>query len=66
MSDTRMGMFNHLRLEMYQLYPTEHIWLNMSDGAKLDCYYITLGEPVIGPTIIYCNPNAGFCEFNLY
>jgi hypothetical protein len=62
-----------MRVEMQCLYGCRQFWVDSYDKTKIDCMFV----PAVGateedetksdiPTMIYCNPNAGYYEFAGY
>lgn len=61
--DDTIGNIHYMREDLIRRYSCEQIWVT-SNNAKIDCLYLNSSSD--GPTILFCNPNAGFYEFAFY
>ena len=65
--DTTLGNIDQMRVEMVTRFHAEQIWLDASDGTRLDCLWVPCDNArPDSPTMLFCNPNAGFYEFAYY
>lgn len=68
-----LGTAKQMRVELETQFKTKRIQIKSFDGTLLDCFLI-LGQtqhsqhqdPDIGPTVLFCNPNAGYYEYMYY
>ena len=66
-SDTTLGNIDQMRVEMVSRFHAEQIWLDTADGTRIDCMWIPcVNARPDSPTMLFCNPNAGFYEFAYY
>ena len=61
--DDSIGSISYMREDIIRRYNCEQIWVT-SNKLKIDCLYLNSAPE--GPTILFCNPNAGFYEFAFY
>jgi hypothetical protein len=65
--DTRLGTIDQMRVELMSRFNCEQIWLSAEDTVLIDCLWIPgVSNSADAPTILLCNPNAGFYEFAYY
>jgi hypothetical protein len=65
--DTTLGNIDQMRVEMVTRFHAEQIWVSTPDGTKLDCMWVPCDNArPESPTMLLCNPNAGFYEFAYY
>jgi len=65
--DTTLGSIDHMRVELLSRFNAEQVWVETEDGSQLDCvWFPSLSTTSAAPTMLLCNPNAGFYEFAYY
>jgi pimeloyl-ACP methyl ester carboxylesterase len=64
--DNTLGNIDQMRIELKKQYKTEGFWVTADDGTAIDCVWFASMEPQNAPTVLFCNPNAGFYEFAFY
>jgi pimeloyl-ACP methyl ester carboxylesterase len=64
--DNTLGNIDQMRIELKKQYKTEGFWVTAEDGTAIDCVWFASMEPQNAPTVLLCNPNAGFYEFAFY
>lgn len=59
-----LGTSDHMRADLLERYKAEQTWLVTEDNIELDGVWIPANPPKPNsPTVLICNPNAGFYEF---
>ncbi len=82
LDDKVFGSFEQMRVEMELRYKAQKVILTTSDHTKLHCYWVPCYKSEqshsdessdddedtsnTSPTMIFCNPNAGFAEYFQY
>ena len=67
MRDTTLGTIDQMRLELEYRFNAEQVWITADDNVNIDCLWVpSVSENSEAPTILLCNPNAGFYEFAYY
>ena len=62
--DDTIGSIDYMREDLKRRYKCEQIWVQSFDKRKIDCLYLPTSPEA--PTVLFCNPNAGFYEFAFY
>jgi alpha/beta superfamily hydrolase len=62
--DDSIGNIHYMREDLMRRYKCEQVWVESFDGKKIDCLFLTTHPEA--PTVLFCNPNAGFYEFAFY
>jgi len=70
LTDTTFGTVDFMRVELENRFGGERVWIDTQDGKKVDGMFIPAAyppdvqeSPNTVPTIIFCNPNAGYYEY---
>jgi hypothetical protein len=68
--DCTLGSLDQMRVELETRFGCEQFWVVSYDKVKIDCMFIpaanVLDEGEMPPTILFCNPNAGYYEYSYY
>ena len=62
--DDTIGNLHYMREDLKIKYKCEQIWVQSFDRRKIDCLFLPTNPEA--PTVLFCNPNAGFYEFAFY
>lgn len=61
-----------MRVELEMRFKAERIWIEGDGNTKIDCMFVPgfqIQDPEeikTFPTIVFCNPNAGYYEYCFY
>ena len=65
--DTTLGNIDHMRVELLSRFSAEQVWVEADDTVQIDCiWFPCVSHSSTAPTMLFCNPNAGFYEFAYY
>lgn len=65
--DNTLGNIDQIRIELKRRFKSENFWVSTEDGKLLDCiWFWTEDSKADTPSVLMCNPNAGFYEFAYY
>jgi pimeloyl-ACP methyl ester carboxylesterase len=64
--DNTLGNIDQMRVELKNRFKTDTFWVEVEGGTVDCCWFWTEDPKETSPTVLICNPNAGFYEFAFY
>jgi hypothetical protein len=65
--DNTLGNIDQMRVELKNRFKGERFWVTTGDGKAIDCMWFGAQDfNCDAPTVLLCNPNAGYYEYAFY